>query len=444
VKGRRWRHQRRPIAPRVLIVVQNLSVPFDRRVWLEAQALVAAGYGVSVICPQGEGEASEETLQGVRIRRYRAPRPVRRGAGYAYEFAYCWLRTAALTVDVLRREGFDVLQACNPPDTYFALAFLLRPLGKRFVYDQHDLCPELYEAKFDRDSGQVYRVLRLLERATYRTADHVISTNESYRRIAIERGHVPADQVTPVRNGPDLERLYPEPPQPELRQGRRYLCCYLGVMGPQDGVETVLRAADTIVHDLGRTDIHFALLGFGDCLEELRVLSTRLGLDDFVTFTGRANDTTIRAYLSTADVGLSPDPMTPFNQLSTMNKTMEYMAFGLPVLAFDLHETRVSAGPAAVYVPTDDPSSYAKTLCDLLDDRDQRLPMGRVARHRVVQQLAWPHQRPRYVAIYDRLIGRASADANYGQAGGPTLITSGSAPDYRRGLADADYGQASA
>lgn len=390
--------------PRVLIVVQNLSVPFDRRVWLEAKALVAAGFGVSVICPKAPGDASFEELEGVRIHRY-APPPTTSGTlSFAVEFAYCWVRTALLALRILRRDGFDAIQACNPPDTYFALAAPLKLLGKRFVFDQHDLCPEVYRARFGNDGGLLLRGLYRLERATYAVADHVIAPNESYRHVALARGQMPPERVTVVRNGPDTSRLRPGPPRPELKQGRRHLACWLGIMGPQDGVDVALRAVHHLVHTLGREDCHFAFLGFGDELENLRRLACELDLEEWVTFTGRATTPTVVDYLSTADVGLSPDPPTPFNDCSTMNKTMEYMAFGLPVVAFGLTETRVSAGPAAVYVDATGPVAFGDALARLLDDPERRRRMGDAGRQRVHDVLAWEHQQPRYVAVWDRLL----------------------------------------
>lgn len=402
---RRFHSERDRLPPRVLIIVQNLPVPLDRRVWLECQALVAAGYGVSVICPMGPGDPPFEVLDGVRIHKY-PPAPAAEGVGgYLYEFAYCWLRTARMAVREYRQAGFDVIQACNPPDTYFALAALFRPLGVRFVFDHHDLCPEIYEARFGTHGNLLLRALKVLERATFRLADHVISTNESYRDIAIRRGGRRPETVTVVRSGPDLRRLTRVAPVPELRAGKQFLCTYLGIMGPQDGVDAVLEAAHVIVHEMGRRDCHFALLGFGDCLEELRAQAHREGLDDFVTFTGRVGDDAVRKYLSTSDVGLSPDPKNPFNDLSTMNKTIEYMAFGLPVVAFDLKETRVSAAGAATYVHDGDVAAYAKAIVSLLDDPERRAAMGRTGRERVVEALAWEHQSPRYVGVYRKLLG---------------------------------------
>ena len=395
---------------RVLILVQNLSVPMDRRVWREAQALTAAGYRVSVISPRDPGQASAETLDGVRIYRY-APPPTGEGPiAYGVEFIWGWVLTGLLILKVLGRGGIDVVQTCNPPDTLFALALPLKWFGKRFVFDHHDLCPELYVSRFG-DRGFPLRLVRLLERATFRAADQVISTNESYRQVAIGRGEVSPDRVTVVRNGPELMWAQPRAARPELRQGRDRLACYLGVMGPQDGVDGLIRAIDLIVHDFGRTDTQFALIGFGECLEDLRAQTTSLGLDEWVTFTGRMTGDPLFDYLATADIGLSPDPMSPFNAVSTMNKTLEYMAFGVPVVAFDLPETRVSAGDAAVYADPRDEESFAKAIDQLLTDPERRSHMGDVGRSRIQQHLAWEHQVLNYVGVYDQLFAASEANS---------------------------------
>lgn len=401
------------MAGHVLIVVQNLPVPLDRRVWMECRALVGAGYRVSVICPSGPEDSAYEELDGVRIHRYRPPPQADGLLGYAWEFGYCWLRTAALAWRIFRRDRFDVLQACNPPDTYFALARLLRPFGVRFVFDHHDLCPELYESRDParRPSRAVMTVLRRLERATYGTADHVITTNETYLERARERTGKPAEAFTVVRSSPDPAAMRRGEPVLELRRGRAHLCCYLGIMGHQDGVENVVRAAHVIVHELRRDDVHFALLGFGDTLERLRRLTAELRLEDRITFTGRVGPGEIGPYLSTAAVGLCPDPKTSFNDASTMNKVLEYMAHRLPVVSFDLAETRSTAGPAAQYVAWSgdaeaDARAYAQAIVGLLDDPVRRHVMGRHGRIRIEDELGWPTQAARYVEAYDRLLGR--------------------------------------
>lgn len=402
--------------PAVLIVVQNLSVPLDRRVWLECRALVAAGYRVSVICPRGPGEASRELLEDVAIFRYR-PAPEARGVlGFVWEFVYSWLRTALLSFVVRRRRGFDVLQACNPPDTYWALARLWRLAGVRFVFDHHDLNPELFLSRFGEPTGLAGRVqlggLRWLERRTFRTADEVISTNESYRAVATGRGAVPPERTSVVRSGPDMRTMRPVHVTDDPSSGA-HLLVYLGIMGPQDDVDVVVRLVDELVHRRGRTDVRAALLGFGDCLADLRALSTRLGLDDVVTFTGRVGPPEIARYLSVASVGICPDRATPLNDVSTMNKVMEYMAFAVPPVSFDLTESRGTAADTAVFVPSDDLTALADEVEALLDDPDRRVALSLAGRRRAVDLLDWTPQAEQYVAVFDRLLHHRSPPGPY-------------------------------
>ena len=321
---------------------------------------------------------------------------------------YSFLATAWGMLKARRSGRFAVIQACNPPDIFWPLALAFRALeGTRFVFDHHDLCPELYQSRFPSGPKLPYKGLLALERRTHRAANHVISTNDSYREIAMTRGGKRADEVTVVRTGPDLRRLRPGEPDPELRRGHRYLVAYIGVMGPQDGVDIVVRAADIVVSKLGRDDIAFTLIGSGDCFDDLVALRDRLGLAGHVEFTGRAPDEQVMRIMSTADAGLSPDPKNPLNDVSTMNKTMEYMVFGLPVVAFDLRETRVSAGDAAVYVQPNDEQQYAEAIVALLDDEPRREVMGKLARERVEQELAWDHQESTYLGVYKRVLGQA-------------------------------------
>ncbi|MGH3424989.1 MAG: glycosyltransferase family 4 protein [Nocardioidaceae bacterium] len=400
---------------RVLVIVQNLPVPFDRRVWLECGALVAAGYDVSVVCPKGPGDPSREVVDEVELYKYRPYTPGGGKAGFIAEYAYSFLATAWLVAKARRRGRFRVLQACNPPDIFWPIALVMRWVdGCRFVFDHHDLCPELYESRFPDGAALPYRALRALERLTHRTADHVIATNDSYRSIATTRSGKPADSVTVVRTGPDPDRLRRGAADESCRRGRRFLVTYIGVMGPQDGVDIVVRAADRVVHALGRDDIAFTLMGAGDCFDELVALRDELGLIDHVEFTGRVPDSTVARVMSTADLGLSPDPKNPLNDVSTMNKTMEYMAYGLPVVAFDLKETRVSAGDAAVYAEPNDVDDYARAIIELVDDEPSRRRMAALGRTRVEQILAWTHQRTSYVGVYDGLTADDAAAVDGG------------------------------
>jgi glycosyltransferase involved in cell wall biosynthesis len=400
---------------RALIIVQNLPVPFDRRVWLECQALVSAGYQVAVVCPKGEGDPPYHVVDTVQLYKYRPYAPGGSKLGFVAEYAYSFLATARLTFKARRSGRFAVMQACNPPDIFWPIALALRARDRtRFVFDHHDLCPELYESRFPEGPRLPYRVLRALERRTHRTADHVISTNDSYRDVAVKRSGKSAADVTVVRTGPDPERLRRGPEHPELRRGRRFLAAYIGVMGPQDGVDIIVRAAEVVIHKLGRHDIAFTLIGKGDCFDDLVALRDELGLAGHVEFTGRAPDELVARILSTADVGLSPDPKNPLNDVSTMNKTMEYMAFELPVVAFDLRETRVSAADAAVYVRPNDVADYAAAIIDLMDDQPRRSRLGKLGRARVEQHLAWSHQERAYLGVYRRLL---SGSGNLERAG---------------------------
>jgi glycosyltransferase involved in cell wall biosynthesis len=390
---------------RILIIVQNLPVPFDRRVWLECQALISAGYRVAVVCPKGRGDPAHEVIDSVELYKYRPYAPGGSKFSFVAEYAYSFLATAWTTVKARRSGRFAVIQACNPPDIFWPLAMAFRVIeGTKFVFDHHDLCPELYESRFPDGAKLPHKGLLALERRTHQAANHVIATNDSYREIAMTRGGKRAADVTVIRTGPDPQRLKPGEPDLGLRRGRRYLAAYIGVMGPQDGVDIVVRAADIVVNKLGRDDIAFTLIGSGDCFNDLVALRDKLGLAGHVEFTGRAPDELVARILSTADVGLSPDPKNPLNDVSTMNKTMEYMAFELPVVAFDLRETRVSAGDAAVYVEPNDEHAYAEAIVALLDDEPRRVRLGKLGRARVEQELAWDYQKRAYLEVYGRLI----------------------------------------
>jgi glycosyltransferase involved in cell wall biosynthesis len=407
--------------PHVLVIVQNLPVPLDRRVWLECQTLTAAGYEVSVICPKGPGDPSYQVLEGVHLYKYRPSMTASGLAGFLLEFTYSWLRTARLSSKVWRRAPFQVMQACNPPDTYWLLARLWKALGVKFVFDQHDLNPELYLSRFGEPTTRGERLqywgLCWLERMTYRTAAMVISTNESYRAVAMTRGHRAGEDVVVVRSGPDTTVMRPVHVERQTGPEDMKTLVYLGVMGPQDGVDVVLAVMHDLVHKRGRRDVRAVLMGFGDCYEDLRRRTTELGLDPWVVFTGRADLDTIADQLSSADIGICPDLKSPLNDVSTMNKTMEYMAYALPAVAFDLTETRVSGGDCVLYVPSGDVLSFADSIAKLLDDDQLRCEMGREARRRVESQLDWRTQRGSYVGVFDRVTGTTA---------GPRVVPLGS------------------
>ena len=389
-------------AKRVLMLVENLPSPFDRRVWQEATTLRAAGCEVSIICPTGPGcRRKFEVVDGIEIHRYDLPLEASGALGYALEYAVALAWTLALAWKVYFKRGFDAIHACNPPDLLFLVAALFKPLGVKFLFDHHDLNPELYEAKFGR-RGLLYHLLLAFERWTFRFADVAIATNESYRSIALERGRMPANRVFVVRSGPSLERMKILSPDEGLKRDRRFLVGYVGVMGAQEGIDLLLRAVRHIV-SLGRTDVHFGLVGGGTSLEEMRALAAQLGVSEYVTFTGRVPDAQMLAMLNTADVCVNPDVANEMNDKSTMNKIMEYMALGKPVVQFDLTEGRRSAQGASLYARRNDAADLGAKIVELLDDPQRRAAMGAYGRARVENELEWRHEVPKLLGAYQAL-----------------------------------------
>ncbi|GAA1181208.1 glycosyltransferase family 4 protein [Streptomyces hebeiensis] len=389
---------------RALILVENLSVPFDRRVWQECTTLRDAGWTVHVICPRGSKRDTEPEaeIDGVRIHRYPLRAATGGPAGYLREYGSALWHTVRLAREV---GPVDVVHACNPPDLLFLPARWLKRRGARFVFDQHDLVPELYLSRFGRGEDLLYRAVCALERLTYRAADVVLATNESYRDVAVRRGGRRPEDVFVVRSAPQTDRFRPVPPEPELKGGKPHLLCYLGVMGPQDGVDYALRALAKLRDELGRTDWHAVFVGAGDAFDAMVELSRRLGLSGQVRFTGRVPDADLIRYLSTADVCLSPDPRNPLNDVSTMNKVLEYMAMGRPIVSFDLREARVSAGDAAVYAPANDEAAFAEQIALLLDDPERRARMGRIGQERINGRLSWRNSQASLLAAYAAACG---------------------------------------
>ena len=414
VEGRAMSHGKR-----VLILVENLPSPFDRRVWQEATTLRDAGYLVSIICPTGKGyEKKFEIIEKVHIHRYRLPLEAEGATGYAVEYVSALFWTWLLTWRVFFTRGFDVIHACNPPDLFFLIGGFFKALGKKFLFDHHDINPELYEAKFGRRDF-FYRLLLRLERLSFQTADVSIATNESYRQIAIERGGMPPERVFVVRSGPSLERLKPGPGDPALKCGRRYLVGYVGVMGRQEGIDYLLHAVRHIVFELGRQDIHFGLVGGGTSLDEMKALAVSLGVADYVTFTGRVSDEEMLRMLNTADVCVNPDVANPMNDKSTMNKIMEYMALAKPIVQFDLTEGRYSAQDASLYAEGNNSLDLAAKLVELLDDPLRRERMGMSGRRRVLTELAWNHEVPKLLAAYRALWQEQAGRSRAGTATAP-------------------------
>ncbi len=395
---------------RILIIVENLPVPFDRRVWNEATTLVQAGYEVSVICPVGQGAAARrETIAGIHI--YRHPLfEARRMYFYFAEYSVALFWEFLLAWRVYFERGFDVIHACNPPDLIFLVGgFFKLFFGKRFVFDHHDINPELFEAKFGKRNF-LYRVIAARERWTFAISDISIATNNSYRTIAIERGRMNPDRVFVVRSGPNLERLRIVPPDPLLKKGRDYYVGYVGVLGAQEGLNYLLEAVRYIVHDLKRYDIQFGVAGSGPELERLKSQATALKVADYVTFAGRVGDEELLRILNTADVCVNPDECNAMNDKSTMNKIMEYMALAKPIVQFDLTEGRFTAQEASLYARPNDSVDSANKILELLADKVRRKELGELGRKRVLEHLAWPHEVPKLLGAYETLFAQSLAE----------------------------------
>ena len=409
-------------AKRVLFLVENLPSPFDRRVWQEATTLRGAGYEVSIICPTGKGcEKKLEAIDGIDIWRYDLPTEGEGAVGYLIEYCAALAFTFFISLKVLFRKNFDVIHACNPPDLFFLIGGFYKLFGKKFLFDHHDANPELYEAKFGRKDF-FHKAMLWLERMTFRTADVSIATNESYKRIATGRGGMDPAKVFVVRSGPSIQRMKIRPPDEKLKKGRKYLVGYVGVMGKQEGIDLLLESIRYLVKTKKRKDIHFGLVGGGTSLEEMRELAVALGVDDYVTFTGRVPDDELLAMLNTADVCVNPDVANEMNDISTMNKIMEYMALGKPIVQFDLAEGRYSAQQASLYAARNDPVDFARKILELVENEEKRRAMGEYGRRRVLEELEWRHEAPKLLAAYDALlrpspVGRSRFDGSAGSVG---------------------------
>jgi glycosyltransferase involved in cell wall biosynthesis len=391
---------------KVLIIVENLPVPFDRRVWQEARTLRDAGAQVAVICPTGKGfERRYERLEGIHVYRHPLPPEGNSAFGYLLEYSAALFWETWLAWKILFRHGFDTIHGCNPPDLIFLVAWPFWLLGKRYLFDHHDINPELYEAKFER-RDYFWRLLRLCEWLTFKSARTVISTNESYKAIAITRGGKRPDDVFVVRSGPDPSRFKAVLADPALKRGRPFLVGYVGVMGPQEGIDLLLESIGYLVHERQRDDIQFVLVGGGPSLADMQQLARDKGIADYVTFTGRAPDDMLFAVLSTADVCVNPDRVNPMNDKSTMNKILEYMALGKPIVQFEMTEGRYSAGESSLYAKPNDPADFADKIAELLGHDARRARMGEIGRRRVAEGLAWCHEVPKLIAAYDHVYGK--------------------------------------
>lgn len=390
---------------KVLMLVENLSVPADPRVWREARTLRQRGYEVSVICPKGVKRDTQayDFLEGVHIYRYQLSTNVTRSSDYIKEYAVSMLKTLGLSFKVWRKHGFDVIHAANPPDTFFAIGLLYKLFGKKYVFDQHDLAPEIFSIRFQDRMKLLHRIMKILEFCSYRSANVVITTNESQKGMAIHRGGCQPEKVFVVRNGPDLHKFRQVTPDLDLKRNRRYLLSYVGVMGIQDGIDYALHALHELVHKRGRQDVSLALMGEGDQLQPLKDLAHKLDLDDYVNFTGWVGKEDLLRYLTVTDIGITPDPSNELNDHSTMLKTMEYMAMGKPIVAFDTPETRHTAREAVLYAKPNLVDDFADQIETLLDDEQLRRTMGAYGRQRVEQELCWDRTKVHLWHAYEAL-----------------------------------------
>jgi glycosyltransferase involved in cell wall biosynthesis len=390
-------HRARP--PHVLLVVENVALARDHRLQKQVSTLHAHGYRVTVIC---RSDRDNGRFAGARLRTYRAPADAESKLGFLWEYGYSFAMASWQAVRVFLAEPFDAIQVSGTPDIYFALALPFKLLGRPVVLDQRDLTPELYELRYGRRGGAVYRALCWFERRSYRAASHVITVNSSLREIAYARGSLPPGSVTVVGNGPSLDRTYPRTPRQELKHGRRFLGCWLGLMGPQDRLDVALRAIDHLIHVIGRVDCHFAFVGDGEAKGPSQQLAAELGISDWVSFPGWADQDEAYTYLSTADLGLEPN----MEEIVSPVKGMEYMAFGLPFVSFDLTETRALADDAAAYVPPGDVAGFAGLIDELLSDPARRRKLAEAGRRLIKERLAWDRQEEAYIEVYQRLLGQ--------------------------------------
>ncbi|MBL7738937.1 MAG: glycosyltransferase family 4 protein [Chitinophagaceae bacterium] len=386
----------------ILIIVENLPLPFDRRVWQEANTLKENGAEVSIISPKMKGYTkSYECINGIHIYRHPLPLEARGAMGYIREYCAALFWEFFLSWKIYFRKRFHVIQGCNPPDLIFIVAWFFKLFGVKYVFDHHDINPELYIAKYNK-KGMFYRFLLWAERLTFMSANYSIATNESYREIAINRGKMPPEKVTVVRSGPKLDRLKLTPGNEQYKKGRKYLVGYVGVIGEQEGIDLLLESAKHIIQQ--RQDVQFAIVGGGTDVEKLKKLSEEMGLTEYVDFYGRVDDATLVDVLNTADVCVNPDKPTVMNNLSTMNKIMEYMALKKAIVQYDLKEGRVSALKASLYATNTDTKDFAEKITWLLDNEKARKEMGEYGYHRIITELSWDYEKTKLVNFYKQVL----------------------------------------
>ena len=385
------------------MLLENGPFPQDIRVLNEAQTLVAAGYRVSLICPAKSDQYWREKINGVNVFRYPPSPRFNSVFGYLVEYGYSMLATFLLSLLVCVKPGFDIIHAANPPDTMVFCAAFYKLFKKRFIYDHHDLAPELFNARFINNKHNfLYRILVLLEKISCQVADLIITTSQSYKVLEIERARVPAERIVVVRNGPDNQFQYIKP-EPGLCRPDKTIIAYAGTIGVQDGVDYLLRALKHLSSELGRKDFICYLVGDGDAFDAIKVLTEKLELRNLIYFTGWIDHPKVARYLSMADICVAPEPSNSYNDRSTIIKIMEYMAMGKPIVSFDLPENRVSAQDAALYARPNDTSDFAQKISTLMDDSERRIKMGRYGRERIEKELAWRHQKKYLIKAYEKI-----------------------------------------
>jgi glycosyltransferase involved in cell wall biosynthesis len=385
----------------ILIIVENLPVPFDRRVWQEANTLKEAGAEVSIICPKMKGyNKSFESLNGISIYRHPLPFEANGPWGYFLEYSVALFWEFILSLKIVLKKRFQVIQGCNPPDLIFLVALFYKLFGVKYVFDHHDINPELYIAKYNK-KGFLYKFMLLAERLTFKTADYSIATNESYKEIAITRGKMPAEKVQVVRSGPKLDRLTLGAGNNSYKKGRNFLVGYVGVIGEQEGLDLLLESAKYISNR--RSDVQFAIIGDGTELAKIKETASEMGLEEYLDFYGRVDDKIMVEILNTADVCVNPDKPTEMNNLSTMNKIMEYMALKKPIVQFDLKEGKLSAQKASLYAENTSTKDFADKIISLLDNEKARVEMGQYGYDRIINQLSWQHESQKLIHLYDTI-----------------------------------------
>ncbi len=391
-------------SPRCVIIVENLPVPFDRRVWQEANALKSAGWEVSVICPLNDQHPERfEEINGIAIYRHPLPVEARGKMGFILEYASALFHEKRLLLKIALTRGFDVVQGCNPPDLIFLVAAPYKLFGKKYVFDHHDLCPELYAAKYGK-RGVFRRLLLLAEKLTFRLADRVISANDTYRDIAIARGGKRPQDVTTVYSVPDRRKLRRVEPNGALRAGADVVLGYVGIIADQDGVDHLVRMMHHLVHDNGRQGVRAVVVGDGPALASVKALADSLGVADRVTFTGYLRGSDLLAALSVFDIGIIPDPVNEYNDKISMNKVFEYSALAIPSVSYDLSETRRLLGSAGTFAKSATPAALAEAVLPLIDDESHRRALGARAGQLAEDKFNWESEAEKYVAAYEALI----------------------------------------